>query len=685
MFEKSSWIWENNNPQQDEYAEFLVNVKKQQNKKYTFNISVDSNYCAEIDGKIISFGQYSDYPTKKSYNSVDITELLKDGKNEIKITAYFFGASKYGVYAKGEAGLLFEILENESIIAFSCEDTISRISPAYASHKCEELTFILGYKFDYTINAPETPYSKSVIRNLSKNLIPRPNKMLVLKDRVPSKILKYGTYVFGEGKNLGERMHSSTLTENATLSNGVLSGNGNVFFIVELDKEHSGFLSLDIELEKDTDIFIGYDEHITDGVCRTINGLDYTCTLHAKAGKNVFLEKFRRFGCRYIQMFIPASTVKINYLGLQPTEYPISFKPFNSGNELQNKIYQVAEHTLRCNMHEHYEDSCCREQALYSLDSRNEMLFTYYSTGDYEFARSCLSLINQGMNPHAGLLRLTYPSYDKIIIPSYSPSFFLSSREYIQHSGDTSLATEVYENLNTMTNRFLSKMDERGVICNFSDEPETELVRYWDFFDWTDSMHDDPHCFDYEAPLNAWLSLALESFAYICRVLGKNEQADDLIKTRDKLNKSIVDVFFEKDTGLFKSFENKNHGKYSVYTQSLCMLCGAAALVDTDNILKVLTTNGKDNLGLNIDADTLGTCCFRYDALLQIDKQKYKELILSDIDSTYSPMLDWGATTFWETALGLDDPMMNGTESLCHAWSSAPLMYYRKLILGETI
>lgn len=685
MFKKSKWIWENANAKPDEYAEFLVPLTKKAGKKYILNISVDTNYSVAANGKLATFGQYSDYPARKIFDSVDITTHLKDGENELIITAYYLGKS-YGTYAKGDAGLIFEITEDGTVVAVSDENISSRLSPYYASHNQSQLTFCLGYRFEYDLLGRETPFTNSVIvPQIKTTLSPRPNKKLIIRDRVPSSIVKYGTYVYGEGEYLGERMHASEIKENATLDGTTLTGDGNVFFIVELDKEHAGFLDFELELDENCDIDIGYGEHLLDGLCRTIHKLDYTAVIHGKKGKNIFTEKFRRFGCRYIQFFIHSSKVKINYAGLRPTEYPITFKPLNSGNELRDKIYEVAAQTLRCDMHEHYEDCCQREQSLYSLDSRNEMMFTYYSTGDFEFARSCLALMNQGLNKEAGLLRLTYPSDGACCIPSYSPCYFLSCREYIEYSGDTSLAAEVYDTLDTIAKRFFGKIDERGVVANFRNEPRTETARYWDFFDWTETMHDDPHCPDFEAPLSAWFSIALDSFAYICDVLGKSDEAKTYRKCCDELNQNIAKVFFNEETGLFKSFENKNHDKYSVYTQSLCLLCGAAKYVDTTKILKVLETNAKENFGLHIDPDTLASCCFRYDALIRLDKERYAEAILNDIDTTYAQMLEAGATTFWETADGADDWMMGGTASLCHAWSSAPLLYYRKLVLGEEL
>ena len=70
---------------------------------------------------------------------------------------------------------------------------------------------------------------------------------------------------------------------------------------------------------------------------------------------------------------------------------------------------------------------------------------------------------------------------------------------------------------------------------------------------------------------------------------------------------------------------------------------------------------------------------FKFDALLKVDKEKYADYVLSEIDQTYAMMLDQGATSFWETELGEAD--FDNAGSLCHGWSAIPVYYYH--ILGE--
>ena len=76
-------------------------------------------------------------------------------------------------------------------------------------------------------------------------------------------------------------------------------------------------------------------------------------------------------------------------------------------------------------------------------------------------------------------------------------------------------------------------------------------------------------------------------------------------------------------------------------------------------------------------ASTFSTKGFLYDALLKSDVS-YGDFIINDIIRTYTPMIDAGATSFWETELGADD--FGGIGSLCHGWSAMPVYYFAKIL-----
>ena len=120
-----------------------------------------------------------------------------------------------------------------------------------------------------------------------------------------------------------------------------------IYFIVDLQKETSGYLDFELEVPDDCCMEVGWGEHLEDGRCRTsIGPRNFSVTVELQKVLNAYMNPFRRLGCRYLQFFIHTKEVKIHYAGLRPTTYPVKRKVFQSGNLLRDKIYEVSQDTL---------------------------------------------------------------------------------------------------------------------------------------------------------------------------------------------------------------------------------------------------------------------------------------------------------------------------------------------------
>jgi hypothetical protein len=303
------------------------------------------------------------------------------------------------------------------------------------------------------------------------------------------------------------------------------------------------------------------------------------------------------------------------------------------------------------------------------MDSRNQMLCGYYAFKEYRFARASLLLISKGVRDD-GLLSLCYPAGLDFPIPSFSLMYFVQMWEYIEYSGDTSLAVELYDMLTDLINVFVRRIDDSGLILTFPD--------HWNFYEWSETMSGSlgkRSELRYEAPLNAFFVLALRAFSKISNVIGQEQIALKYSSIADAVAASITKNFWNECAGLFMTC--KTCDKYSVLTNSLCLLCGAAKKVNKQNILEILSANGRVSLDVTVIPNTLSMNSFRFDALLAEDRARYSSIILDEIDSDYGAMLDAGATAFWETIKGAAD--FGGAGSLCHGWSALPVYYYNLL------
>lgn len=676
MFQQCQWIWGSECANADEYMDFHLSFTGKRNAQYCLYIACDSEYAIYDGSCLISFGQYPDYPNYRVYDRVPLSSV-REGKNELRLTVWYQGVN-FKTYIKKPAGVIFKITEDDQDILCSSAQIPSRRTLGYVPHLCRSISPQLGLTFAYDANNAEEPFSPTsyVVKGISKELYLRPVKKLNLMPRMDSKVIQQGGYILQGGEETKWKMQNAALAvrmvPGKTFGTSIrllkhLTEDG-IFFIVDLCRETSGFLEFEFTVPETCDVMIGWGEHLLDGRCRTAVR-NFSCDYRAKAGHNKFIHPFRRLGCRYLQFFIACKEAEIFYAGIRETLYPVEVKDYPQKNWLRYRISQVCVNTLRQCMHEHYEDCPWREQGLYAMDSRNQMLCGYYAFGETQFPRACLELMSNGVRED-GILSVCFPAGNDHPIPSFTLIYFIQIWEYFQYSHDFDFLKSKYTLLKNLIHTFLKRAREDGLISIFQEKKE-----YWNFYEWADGLNGSER-WDYpvyDAPLNAFLSIALQYLANISDVLLQKQDAEAYRVQAMKINQALVATFYDAQTQLFRSFENRRQEEYSVLTNSLCVLCGAAKYVPVNRIQDILMQN-KATPGTTVIPCTLSMNAFRFDALLKMDFEHFGPLILNEIDEIYMQMLEQGATSFWETLKGAED--FEGAGSLCHGWSAIPLYYY---------
>ena len=131
--------------------------------------------------------------------------------------------------------------------------------------------------------------------------------------------------------------------------------------------------------------------------------------------------------------------------------------------------------------------------------------------------------------------------------------------------------------------------------------------------------------------------------------------------------------YFDPEAGIFHNREEKE--KASELVNALAILADVTTAEEGAHIAALLI--GGDE---RLTPITISMLCFKYDALLRLDTARYRDFILSDIRARYVPMLECGATSFWEYGhLDTVDPRYHGAASYCHGWSALPVYYYATL------
>lgn len=611
IFSTAKWIWANNSLKSDDYAEFVGEFNSSK-EEVVFKIASDSVYALYINDSLVKFMTCSDFPFDKYVDVFSVS--TNKGKNNYKIQVWHYGVNS-SCYIADSHGLIFEIFDGDNILDYSSKSTKSRVMNEFRNGYNKVMVPQLGLSFHYDNTVLKGGYFDSIELEKPCKYSLRDINNIVLLDRSESTRLNLDNYE-----------------------------------IYDLHKETAGFFGLDIDSSIEQEIIVSYGEHINDGCVRRIIGdRDFSVSFTLKKGENKIFNPLRRVAGRYLQIEY-THPIKVNYLGIRPVRYEQNIISKNFNDPLLNEIYKVCLSTLELCMHEHYEDCPWREQCLYILDSRNQMLCGYYAFEGYSYQRHNLLLIAKSFNKELGVFSLTAPcGSNDYPIPFFSLVFIKQVEEYINHTKDYSILEELGDVLHLLVNKFSSLIDENHLI-KYMKKP------FWNFYEWTDGNNNDGDIAgglekdQYELILNSAYVYFIESYKRLYSV--------DI--NLDEIKNAIKKHFYDEENSVY--YINTKEKKQSQLANAFVCLIG---LGNTKTFESLLNPKG-------IVEASLSTRGFVYDALLT-KGDIYHEHIIDDIKKRYSSMLKMGATSFFEVEEGAE--AFRGAASLCHGWSALPVYY----------
>lgn len=643
---------------------------------WTLHISVDSDFAlwCERDQtwQCVAFGQYPDYAAHKVYETRNIScDLIAGGHLYLVLTSQNHDSS---TDRRERAGVIFSLSDHKNAIVWHSDDqTELYLTDRHHDRNVPLITGQLGFTFDIDLCAPlcGTRAQTEVLTDMPLTCTPRPIAPLVLGDAVPSRLIRQAYYVENTAlpaEAFGLRIQSATLLDQ---QNPGIPADG-ICHIYDLSAEQVGFLTLDIEVSKDCSVLIGWGEHLADGHVRaSVGGRCFAARCRMKKGRNFLLYPFRRLGLRYLQLHMEAAAgdVIVHYAGVRSVDYPLPAAkpcPLPHADDLDLAIYRTGLRTLRLCLHDHYEDCPWREQALYTMDSRNQMLCGYYAFGETAAPRASLYLMAQSLREDH-LLELCSPARCSITIPSFSAMFVVQLEEYATFTKDLVTARELLPTARSIVDGFLAQMDAKtGLLTCYP------LEKHWNFYEWQDGLAGSisgsvkPEDMTYDAPLCCFVSLALGALSRLYRMLQQADESDIIQRHQIQLNQAIHAAFYNEADGVYDSYIRLRDGMHdhrAQLTLSLAILCGACP---ADQLNRAREHLAYDKTLYPV---TLSHSIFRYDALLA--DSSYLPLAHREIREQFGFMLQAGATTFWETLQGESD--FDHAGSLCHGWSAIPV------------
>ena len=685
VFEHAGWIWHNGETIENEYTLFR--------RKFTAScgagklyLSVEGQYVARLNGKTVGEGQYADYPEYKVYDTLNVS--LAEGINILEITVWRPGVDS-SVYRKGKPGLLFDVKNEEGIsLCFSDEGTVCAPHPNFLSGPIENITHQLGFTFAYNACSGEAEFTPSIRTEGPHDLNPRPVRKLICQPRARCSFVTGGEFTERQQGSAAKRMQYAALAflphheltglrsrpsfpSDMGISFSADGGDG-IYVLLDLGQEDTGLLDIDIELEKEAEVLVGWGEHTRDLRLRTYVGQrNFAAKLRFPKGRTHFTNHLRRLGLRYIMLYVYAHSFRLYYVGILPTDYPVSSVPeFHVSDRLHQMIYDTSVRTLRACMHEHYEDCPWREQALYTMDSRNQMLCGYYALGEYDMPKASIRLLALGLREDK-LLELCAPARVPVTIPSFTAMFIVQLEEYYLYSGDREFAAEMLPVARTIADGLLDRIDQTGLVPAWAQEG------IWNFYEWTEGLDGqtapapEKNQKRYDAPMAAFTVLALRRLALLEKWLDNDGEKYET--AANALAHNAHAAFFDKERGYYCSYLlNAERSGAHELTQALMVCADICPEEKLERVLKALSAQ-------ELTPITLSYSIFQFDALMKRPKE-YGRWVFDRIARDWGHMLRSGATTFWETIHGDED--FDDAGSLCHGWSAVPVYCYFAYALG---
>ena len=668
----SNWVWLDHVAEENCYLEFRQEFCAAEGIPALLHVSAQGAYVAMVDGEFLRSTQYPDYPARKSVQVIPLPELA-EGIHTLDIRVHFSGADT-SVTRKELPGLRFELRQGQSVLAASTENTPARPMNCYRSGPIANITGQLGVGFEWSYQT-EAQWRNAKVVDRDWNLVPRPIPELLVGSLCCGRLVSQGVFTAHESGlqqyaalSFRERWELADQAEEELPSQtGICfksSQADGIYLVLDLGREMVGYLDLDLVCPEVSRVDIGFGEHLDDLRVRTdVGGRHFTVQWEAGPERCRFEHRFLRLGGRYLQLFIYSPEVTVYHIGLQNVEYPVrADASFKSCDHLMDKIFEVSKYTLRCSMHEHYEDCPWREQALYAFDSRNQMLSGYYAFGEFTQPRESLRTLALSMRDD-GLLELCAPARVSVDIPSFSLVFITALEEYCRYSGDVEFGREMLPVAGQILRTFHGHLKD-GLMHNFPG--------YWNFYEWRPLLEGlmEGDGMSADCPLQLFYLLALQRMGRICGYL--NLDAPGLTEEIETVTRGL-EAFWDPEECAYVSFiRGGKKEQHAQLVQALALYTGACPEQRREALCEGLLADRWVPV-------SMAYSIFKYEALL-MQSRDYAEEVFRQIAERWGNMLYQGATTFWETDVGAEDFGRGG--SLCHGWSGIPTYLFGAYILS---
>lgn len=658
---KAKWIWDNgyNNPL-NYYLLFRKETEINETpKSITAYISSYSFADIYINGRLLDRCPINCDPEYQVYESYDITEFFKKGKNVISVMVYNYGIGMHHrIDARG--GFFFQAkvkYANKKQKLILSDKTWKVYHPA-AWETPGQMRTGMGEGRPNLIGFNE---------EFNASLMPRNWMEPEFIDTAWTPASEVGTPPCEPWNNIVV-VNRPVLYRSTAYPVKTWIAKNNIVY--DFGRELTASPQFEIEASKAGIAFeLNTGERLNaDSTVNSIKRVNYTDSYITKEGKQVWAPATWR-GFRYFSLQ-QNDSIKIKNVFANTRCYNFADEgAFECSDTLLNKIWEIGKNTIRLCAQDTYMDTPWREQTQYIAgDSRFLQKYAFYAFGgssNFLIKYNILCGAQSQRWSDEGAIRSRYPTgwllgpNTSAYLPDYELEWIIMLGEYYQYFGDKDLINRVFPNMKKLLSYFEKFVSpDHGIIKNAPG--------------WI--VLDHPRNFPMElkdeiTALNCLYYEALKRASGLAKIVS-NGKADFNKWNREavKLKTNIKKWLWSDEKKLYRdSFGSE---KYSQQTQVYALLYGLVDDLYKDDVINYIVNKGKSS------------------------EQSFAYYVLS---SVFNSKPDWALNyirTYWGEQM--NSPFFNGAwheawdvaawkgdvGSTSHAWSSGPTALLPQKVLG---
>ncbi|MGE4488142.1 MAG: alpha-L-rhamnosidase C-terminal domain-containing protein [Kiritimatiellales bacterium] len=445
------------------------------------------------------------------------------------------------------------------------------------------------------------------------------------------------------------------------------SRKGDVELCFDLGEQSCGYF--DFQIRADAGVVIDFNavEYIAaDGTIQHVQAFNRNGMRYITAqGANRFTSLKRRAGRYLFLTFRNLKTpAEIRSLRIIESTAPVTASgSFECSDSMLNRLWNISERTLQLCMEDTFTDCPLYEQTLWIGDARNEALYAFTAYANYDVSAHSLELGAQSLDRFP-IVGCQVPSSWDCILPAWSFLWGLQAWEHYFYSGDRRFLKKIWPAVRKNMEGALGLLNADGLFSG----------RFWNLIEWAPIDQDQPTVLHN----NMLLAGALHAAEKCAAALGEQKAGRQFAVARRELVRAVNKTWNDST----KSYPDSIHGdgtpssKICQQTSMLSVMCDVVPANIRDAVRRNLLNppKGMTTVGAPFAMQ------FMYEALEKLDEL---EAILSSMHDKFRPMVESGASTVWEMFPGSDFQTYGfPTRSHCHAWSSSPIYFLNRIVLG---